>query len=60
MGINSGYGFLVAVIGLVAFVPTLSASATPSLAPTTAKDLLAKIQQTTVTSLSGTITLTKN
>jgi outer membrane lipoprotein-sorting protein len=49
-----------AVIGMVAFVPTLSASATPSLAPLTTQDLLIKVQQANVKNLSGSITLTTN
>ena len=49
-----------AVIGMVAFIPTLAASATPSLAPISPQDLLVKIHDNQVTSLSGTIALTAN
>jgi outer membrane lipoprotein-sorting protein len=49
------------VIGLVAVVPTLSAgAATPNLAPVSPQQLLAKVQQTHIESLSGTIRLTTN
>ena len=51
---------VMAVIGMVAFVPTLSAAATPSLAPVTPQQLLVKVQQANVEALSGTIDLTAN
>jgi outer membrane lipoprotein-sorting protein len=50
-----------AVIGLVALAPTLSAgAATPSLAALTPQQLLVKVQQTNVNTLSGNIRLTAN
>jgi outer membrane lipoprotein-sorting protein len=49
-----------AVIGLIAVIPTLSAGATPSLAPLTPEQLLVKVQQSHVEALSGGVTLTTN
>jgi outer membrane lipoprotein-sorting protein len=49
---------VVAVIGLVALVPTLSAGATPSLPSLSPQQLIDKVQQSNVQALSGTIRLT--
>src|SRR5437588_385766 len=47
-----------AVIGLAAFVPTLSSAATPDLPTLTPQQLLAKVQQSNVQAFSGTFQLT--
>src|SRR5438067_848660 len=47
-------------IGLTALLPTLSAGAAPNLAPITAQQLIAKLQQAKVDVFSGTIALTAN
>src|SRR5437588_9315137 len=47
-----------AVIGLAAFVPTLSSAATPGLPTLTPQQLLAKVQQSNVQAFSGTFQLT--
>lgn len=49
-----------AVIALIAAIPGLSAAAPPNLAPVTPQQLIAKVEQATVTSLSGTLKLTTN
>ena len=51
---------VIAVLALIAAIPGLSAAAAPSLAPITPQDLIAKVQQTKVTSFSGEFTLTTN
>src|SRR3989440_5047074 len=47
-----------AVIGLAAFVPTLSSAATPDLPTLTPQQLVAKVQQSNVQAFSGTFQLT--
>ena len=49
---------VIAVIGLAAFVPTLSSAATPDLPTLTPQQLLAKVQQSKVQAFSGTFQLT--
>ncbi len=49
-----------ATIGLIALVPNLSASAAPNLPPLTAQQLIAKVEQANVKTLSGTLKLTSN
>ena len=51
---------MVAVIALIAAIPNLSAADTPTLAPVTAQQLIAKVRQADVKALSGTIELTTN
>ncbi len=51
---------MIAVIALIAAVPNLSAADTPTLAPVTAQQLIAKVQQVDVKALSGTIQLATN
>ena len=50
---------VIAVLAIIAAIPGLSAAA-PSLAPITPQDLIAKVQQTKVTSFSGEFTLSTN
>lgn len=49
-----------AVIGLIVALPGLSAASTPTLPAITAQQLLVKVQQEKVTTLSGTVNLTAN
>ena len=49
-----------AVVGLVAAVPNLASAAPPPLAPLSAQQLIAKVHQAQVNTLSGTIDLTAN
>lgn len=49
-----------AVVALIVALPGLSAAASPSLPPITAQQLLAKVQQSKVSNLSGTLNLSTN
>ena len=49
-----------AVVGLVAAVPNLASAAPPPLAPLSAQQLIAKVHEANVNTLSGTIDLTTN
>jgi outer membrane lipoprotein-sorting protein len=49
-----------ATIGLIALVPNLSASAAPNLPSLTPQQLIAKVQQANVKTLSGSLKLTSN
>src|SRR5690349_19077772 len=49
---------VVAAIGLMALVPTLSSAATPDLPAMSAEQLVAKVKQSNVQAFSGTFQLT--
>jgi outer membrane lipoprotein-sorting protein len=49
-----------AIVAMIAAIPGLSAAGTPTLAPLTPAQLIAKVQQTTVTAFSGTLNLVPN